>query len=77
MDPIPAKITKVTKGGDATLVELTIASAKPLVWTVPNMMFDRLGYAIGSNVRVTIDAHGNLQGVQPPLATSVLRPFKT
>lgn len=74
--PIPGKLTKITKGGDATLVEVTIEGAKPLVWKVPNMMFDRLGYSLGSEVRVTVDTHGNLQGVQPPLPSSTPRPFK-
>lgn len=76
MDPVPGKVTKITKGGDATLVEVTIAGAKPLVWRVPNMMFDRLGYAVGSDVRVTVDAHSNLQGVHPPLPSPSRQPYK-
>lgn len=76
MDAIPAKVTNITKGGDATLVELTIANAKPLIWRVPNMTFDRLGYVLGSDVSVTIDAHGNLQRVQAPASPSAMRPIK-
>jgi hypothetical protein len=39
---------------------------KPMVWTVPNMMFARLGYAVGSAVGMNIDELGNLRGVSPP-----------
>lgn len=66
MNLVDGKITRITKGGDATSVEVTIGSGKPLVWTVPNMMFARLGYAVGSAVRANVDSFGNLQGVRPP-----------
>ena len=36
------------------------------VWAVPNMMFARLGYAVGSAVGMNIDELGNLRGVSPP-----------
>jgi hypothetical protein len=58
-------VTKVTQGRDATQVEVTMAGRKPLVWTVPNIMFARLGYTVGSAVRLNIDACGNLRGVSP------------
>ena len=60
------KVTKITQGRDATLVEVTMDGGKPMVWTVPNMMFARLGYAVGSAVGMNIDELGNLRGVSPP-----------
>lgn len=40
------------------------------------MTFVRLGYEVGSDVRVTIDAHSNLQSVHPPHPESAHRPIK-
>jgi hypothetical protein len=65
-DLVDGTITRITEGGDATSVEVTIASGKPLIWTVPNLMFARLGYVLGSSVRANIDSFGNLRGVRPP-----------
>jgi molybdopterin-binding protein len=65
IDLVDGTITRITEGSDATSVEVTIASGKPLIWTVPNMMFARLGYAVGSSVCANIDSFGNLQGVRP------------
>lgn len=76
MDPIPGKITKVTPGNDATLLEVTMDGRRPLGWKVPNLTFARLGYSVGSPVRLTIDACGNLQEVRPPLRSSEVRPFR-
>ena len=73
---IDGTITRITKGSDATSVEVTVAHGKPLIWTVPNMMFARLGYVIGSTVLANVDGHGNLRGVRPTGVDNP-RPFKT
>ena len=65
IDLVDGTITRITQGGDATSVEVTVSSGKPLIWTVPNMMFARLGYVVGSSVHANIDSFGNLQGVRP------------
>ena len=38
MDPIPGKITKVTPGNDATLLEVTMDGRRPLGWKVPTSL---------------------------------------
>lgn len=66
MSRTQGKVTKITRGGDATVVEVTMDGGKPMDWTVPNMMFARLGYTVGSAVGINIDEFGNLRGVSPP-----------
>ena len=75
-DLIDGTITRITQGGDATSVEITVASGRPLIWTVPNLMFARLGYVLGSSVCANVDKLGNLRGVRPPEETTGSRPHR-
>lgn len=75
-DLVDGTITRITQGEDPTSVETTVASGKPLIYTVPNMMFARLGYVLGSSVYANIDNFGNLRGVRPPAEPSGTRPHR-
>lgn len=67
-------VSKVTAGSDAMTVEVTTLGRAPMNWTVPNVMFARLGYALGSAVGLSLDVNGNLLGVsQPPSGSANFR----
>lgn len=69
-------VSKITSGNDATTVEVTTTGRAPMNWKVPNAMFARLGYSLGSSVGLSLDVTGNLIGVsEPPARRPALRPF--
>ena len=62
MNQAQGQVTKITQDRDATLVEVTMSGRKPMVWTVPDILFAPLDCTVGRKN----NKFGNLRGVSQP-----------